>query len=238
MLYFAIPGGQPGADFVGIVMEGAHAAAIRDAAGFVDDVEAFGPGGVGVVGGVVDVVDPEGDGVVEALNEIVRDCYALGQSFRLGVADVIFHVGFHLPLVGRVGFTNVYRKEVSVILVVVVNLHHVTDVAAEGWSSVAAENNDERSGTRALANVEMICTVESQEAGVGGVVADFERAAMHVGQGIAEHPVSVFGTAGHFAEHKEGSQQNEQEDRDRPFPEESHCEFFRSLNNKSARDFW
>jgi len=54
-------------------MEGAHSAAISDAAGFVDDVEPFGPGGVGVVSGVVDVVYAEGNGIVEALDEIVGD---------------------------------------------------------------------------------------------------------------------------------------------------------------------
>jgi len=88
-------------------MERAHAATVRDAAGFVDDVEAFGPGGVGVVGGVVDVVDAEGDGVVEAFDEIVGDGYALAERLRLGVADVVLHVGLHLPLVGRVGFADV-----------------------------------------------------------------------------------------------------------------------------------
>jgi hypothetical protein len=213
-------------------MEGAHAAAIRDAAGFVDDVEAFGPRGVGVVGGVIDVVDAESDGVVEAFDEIIGDSYALGQSFRLGVADVVFYVGLHLPLVGRVGFTDIHGQEIGVIFVVVVNLHHVTDVAAERRSSVAAEDDDERASAGAFANVEIICTVEAEEAGVRSVVADFERTAVHVRQSIAEHAVSVFRTAGHFAEHKKRSQQNEQENGDRPFPEECHCESFRALSDK------
>src|SRR5580692_4292049 len=93
----AVAGGEPGADLVGIVMEWAHAASVRDAAGFVDDVEAFRPGGVGVVGGVVEVVDAEGDRVVEAFDEIVGDGYALAQRLRLRVADVVLHVGLHLP---------------------------------------------------------------------------------------------------------------------------------------------
>ena len=213
-------------------MERPHAATVRDAARFVDDVEAFGPGGVGVVGGIVDVVDAESDGVMEALDEIVRDRYTLRESFRLRVADVILHVGLHLPLVGRVGFAYIHGQEVGVIFVVVVNLHHVTDVAAEGRSSVAAEYDDKRAGAGAFANVKMICTVERKQASVGSVVADFERAAVHMGQGIAKHAVGVFGTARHFAEHKERSQQNEQEDRDRTFPEERHYELFQALTDK------
>jgi hypothetical protein len=217
-------------------MERPHAATVRDAARFVDDVEAFGPGGVGVVGGVVDVVDAEGDGVVEALDEIVGDCYALREGFRLGVADVILHVGLHLPLVGRMGFTYIHGQKVGVIFVVVVNLHHVTDVAAEGWSSVTAENDDERASARAFANVEMICTVESEEAGVRSVVADFERAAMHVGQGIAEHAVGVFGASGHLAKQEKGHQQQDQKTANCPFPKESHRKLFHPLSDAPLRD--
>ena len=195
----AVAGGKPGADFVGIVIERAHAAAIGDAARFIDDVEALGPGGVGVVGGVGHVVDPEVDGIVEALDEIIGDGDALRERFRLGVADVIFDIGFHFPLVGGMSFADVHGEEVSVIFVIVVNLHHVADVAAERRSSVAAEDDDERAGASAFANVEVSRTVESEEASVGSGVADFQRAAVHVGQGIAHHEVGVSGAARHFA---------------------------------------
>jgi hypothetical protein len=203
-------------------MKRTHAAPIGDASRFIDDVEAFGPRGVSIIGGVVDVVDAEGDGVVEAFDEIVGDRYTLREGFRLGVADVVLYVGFHLPLVGRVGFAYIHGQKIGVIFVVVVNLHHVTDVAAERWSSVAAEDDDERASASAFANVKVICAVEVEEAGVGSVVPDFERAAMHVGQSIAEHPVSVLRTTGHLGEHEERGQQKHQENANRPFPEETH----------------
>ncbi len=199
MLYLAIACGEPAANLIGIVMERSHATTIGDAAGFVDDIEALGPRGVSVIGSVIDVVDPKSDRVVESLDEIIRDSYALSQTLRLGVTDVVFHVGFHLPLVGRMGFAHVDRQEIGVIFVIVVNLHHVTDVAAKWRSSVAAEDNDERASAGAFANMEVISTVESEEASVGSIVADLERAAVHVGQGIAEHAVGVLGAAGHFA---------------------------------------
>jgi hypothetical protein len=210
-------------------MKRPHSATVRDATRFIDDVEALWPGGVGVVGGVVDVVDPKSYGVVESLDEIVRDGNALSESFRLGVADVILHVGLHLPLVGRVGFAYINGQKIGVIFVVVVNLHHVTDVAAERRSSIAAEDDDKRSSAGAFANVEMVCTVEREEAGVRSVVADFERAAVHVGQGIAEHAVSVFGTAGHLAKQKKYGHQNDCDHSDCPLPEERHSYLFTNL---------
>jgi hypothetical protein len=237
VLHGAIAGGQPGADLVGVIVERAHAAAIGDAAGFVYDVEALGPGGVSIVGSVIDVVDAERDGVVETPDEIVGDGYALGESFRLGVTDIVLYVGLHLPLVGRVGFADVDGQEVGVIFVVVVNLHHVTDVAAEGRSSVAAEDDDEGAGAGAFADVKAIRTIESDQARVGGVIADFERAAVHVRQGIAHHAVGVLRAAGHFAENEESGKQQDQENRNCPFPEERHRKLFQLLSNVSTRNF-
>jgi hypothetical protein len=214
---------QPDAYFRRVIVERAHAAAIRDAAGFIDNVEAFRPGGVGSLGGVIEVVDAERDGVVEALDEIVGDGHTLGKIFRLGVAHVVLHIGFHLPFVGWMRFADIDRKEIGVVFIIVVNLHHVTDVAAEGRSSVAAEDNDERSASGPFADVKVISTIQSQQPGVGSVIADLQVSAMHVRQGIAHHSVGVLGTAGHFAESEKRSQQNDHEDRDSPFPELSHC---------------
>ena len=199
MLHGAVAGGEPAADFIGIVMERSHAASIGDAAGFVDDVEALGPGRVSVVRGVVDVVDAEGNRVVETLDEIVGDGYALSQSFRLRIANVVLHVGLHLPLVGGMSFAHVNSQEIGVIFVVVVNLHHVTDVAAERRSSVAAEDDDEGASARAFANVEVISAIESEEPSVRSIIADLERATVHVRQSIAEHAVDILWAACHFA---------------------------------------
>jgi hypothetical protein len=237
VLHRAVAAGEPAADFVGIVMEGSHAAAIGDATGFVDYVEALGPRGIGVVGGVIDVVDAEGDWVVETLDEIVRDGYALRQSFRLCIANVILYVRLHLPLVGRMGFADIHREEVGVIFVIVVNLHHVTDVAAKGRSSVAAKNDYKRASASAFANVEVISAVESEESSVRSIIADFERAAVHVRQGIADHAVGVLGAAGHFAQKEKNDEQKDQENPNCPFPEECHCKLFCSLNNMCARNF-
>ena len=142
VVYFAVAGGEPGTNFLWIVMKWSHSAAIGDAARFVDDVETFGPGGVCVVCGVGHFVDAEGNGEVVTLGEIVADCNALLEGFRLGIANVFFDVGFHLPLVGGMRFANVDSQKICVIFVIVEELNDVADLATEGRSSKASENQD------------------------------------------------------------------------------------------------
>ena len=136
--------GEPRTNFFRLIVERAHAASIRDAAMLVDHVEPLGPGRICEIGGIVHVVDPEGERVPLPLHEIVGNGHALLERLRLCVADVFFHVRFHLPLVGGMCFADVNGEEIRSIFVVVVNLDHVTDVATEGRSSVAAEDQDER----------------------------------------------------------------------------------------------
>jgi hypothetical protein len=144
MFYFPETIGEPRADLLWIVFEGAVPAFVGDAALLVDDVKALGPRGVGVVGGVAHIVDAEGDGVIEPLCEIVGYGYALLERFRLGVADIVFvlFVGFHLPLIERVGFTDVDGEEIGAVFIVVVDLGDVADLATEWRSSEAAEDED------------------------------------------------------------------------------------------------
>ena len=203
MFYFAVASGEPSADFLRIVVEWAHAAAIGDACGFVNDVETFGPGGVGVVGGVGHVVDAERQRKIEALGEIVGDGEALFERLGLSVADVLFEVGLHLPFVGGVRLADVDSQKVGVLFVVVEDLDEVADLATEGRSSKAAEDEYEWLGSGAFTNVKTVGAVEREEASVGSGVANFEIAAMHVRQRVANHVKGVPGTSGHDAKHDE-----------------------------------
>jgi hypothetical protein len=133
-------------------------------------------------------------------------------------------------------FADIDRKEIGVVFLIVVNLHHVTDVAAEGRSSVAAKDNNERPASGAFADVKMIGTIQSKQPGVGSVVADFEISAVHMRQGIAHHAVSVLGAAGHLAEREERGQQNNQENGNRPFPKESHCRLVRPIKDSRTQN--
>jgi len=203
MFYFAVAGGEPSANFLWIVVEWAHAAAIGDASGFIDDVETFGPGGVGVVGGVGHVVDTEGQWEIEALGEIVGDGEALLERLGLSVTDVFLEVGFHLPFVGGMGFAHVDGQKIGVLFVIVEDLNEVANLATERRSSKAAEDEDERLGAGAFTDVKTVGAVECEETRVRSGVADFEIASVHVRQGVADHVEGVPRAAGHDTEHDE-----------------------------------
>ena len=191
-------------------------------ADLIDDVNAFGPGGVRVIGGIAHVVDAEWQGEFESFREIIRDDYALLERFRLGVANVILQIGFHLPFVGGMRFANVNGQEISVVFVVLVNLSHVAHVAAKGRSSETSEDEDERPRAGAFADVEMTRSIERDQTRVGRIAAHFERAAMHVRQSVAHHAVDVFRAARHDGESGKGTDEKDAQDTRRPFPKTVH----------------
>ena len=156
VLYFAVAGGEPSADFGRVIFERAIAAAISDLAIFINDVEAFRPRGIGVVGGVIHVIDAEGNGILVTFRKIVGDGQAVREIPRLRVANIVFDVGFHLPLVGGMGFANVYGQKISVIFVIIENAHDVADLATERRSGEAAENQDQRLSAGTFANMKRV----------------------------------------------------------------------------------
>ncbi len=160
MFYGAVARSEPLARLFRLVMEWAHAAAVRDAAAFINDVNTFRPSGVRIVGGVAHVIDAEGQGEFKSLDEIIGDHHALLQRFRLRVADVILQIGFHPPLVGGMSFANVHGQEIGAILVVVVNLSDVADLAAKRRSSKTPEDQHQRTFVSPFADVEMIRPIE------------------------------------------------------------------------------
>jgi len=97
-------------------------------------------------------------------------------------------------------FADVDGQKIGVLFVIVEDLDDVADLATEGRSSEAAEDEDERFGAGPFANVKMIRAAEREEASVGSGVADFKIAAVHVRQGVADHVERVPGAAGHHAE--------------------------------------
>src|ERR1700728_3657390 len=143
-----------------MVIEGTHTTGVGDASALVNDVNALRPRGIGVVGGIAHVVDPKGNRVLQALNEIVGNGDALLQSFRLRVAHIFLHVRFYLPLVGGVRFADVDGQEVGVILIVLVDFDDVADLATKRRSSVTAEDDHQRTSTTgALPQMEVFFTI-------------------------------------------------------------------------------
>lgn len=153
MLYFAVACREPSANFGRVILERAIAAAISDLAVFIDDVEAFRPCGIGVVGSVIHIIDPERNRIPVTLCKIVGDGHAVREIARLRVANIVFDVGFHLPFVGGMRFANVHGQKIGVILVIIEDVDDVADLATKRRSSEAAENQDQRLSAGAFANV-------------------------------------------------------------------------------------
>lgn len=142
---------EPCAGFFGVIVEWAEAAAIHDFSGLINDVEALGPRGVGVVRDVKHVIHGEWQRKMESLDEIIGDGDPLRESMRLRIADALIHVGFHLPFVERMSFADVDGEEIGAVLVIVVQGYEVAYLAAEGRSGIAAENEDQRTLADAIA---------------------------------------------------------------------------------------
>src|SRR5436309_3126770 len=100
-----------------------------------------------------------------------------------------------------------------------VDLNDVANLAAEWRSGKTAEDQTQRMVRGSLADVETTDAVEGDDACVRRVAADFQRAAMHVRQGIAHHAVRVLGASGHVGQSSESGDEKHAEYSRRPFPE-------------------
>lgn len=140
-------------------MERPHPSAIRDVACSIDDVQPLWPRRVSAVRRIAHVIDAKRQRKFVARGEILGDGHALFQRLRLRVANVIFHVGLHLPFVGGMRFADVHGEKIRFVFVIVVNLNDVAHLAAEGRSGEAAKHQDQRACADAFPNMKVIDAV-------------------------------------------------------------------------------
>src|SRR6266404_977746 len=70
--------------------------------------------------------------------------------------------------------------------------------------------------------MKMIRAVQGQQLYIWRIIASAQLAAMHVREGVAHHPVDVFGAAGHEREAGECDHQQCEDAAERPFRESAH----------------
>lgn len=203
MLHRSITRRKPLAHFNGMVIERPNPAAISDAPALVNDVEPLRPGRIRSIRSVAHVVDPERERELESLGEVPGDGHALLQRLWLRVADIILHIGFHLPFVGGMRFTYVYRQKIHAVFVVVVNLNDVANLAAKRRSGKTPEDQHQRPCTGSFANVKVARAVECHQPRVRRIVPDFQVPAVHVRQCIAHHAVRVLRASRNVGKHGE-----------------------------------
>jgi len=95
------------------------------------------------------------------------------------------------------GLANIHGQKIGALFIVVVDLDDVANLAAERRSSKASEHQYERTFMSSFANVETVDAVQGDNSRVRRVAANFQRAAMHVRQGIPDHPIGILGAPGH-----------------------------------------
>jgi hypothetical protein len=184
-----------------MVIKGSQPAAVDDFPRLINDVDTLGPASVGEIGGFVHVVHAQGQGEMEALDEIVGNGDALRQSLRLRIANVFVHIAFHLPFVLRMRFADVNGQKIHASLVIVVKIYEVAYLAAKGRSGIAAKNQDERALADASAEMEFRLSIEAHQRDVRSAVAHVEVPAMPLRQRVAQEAVHIARAAHEMAKH-------------------------------------
>src|ERR1700732_2186086 len=114
-------------------------------------------------------------------------------------------------------FANVNGKELGAAALFAVHLGEMAHLAAEGRSSVASENKNERARSDAFMQIEGELAVERNQSHVRRGVAYAQDAAMPLGEGVAKKAVDVARPAHEMAEDAEANQQKRHERNTRPF---------------------
>jgi len=135
---------QGGAYFVGLEAEGAGFGFEDDLAVLVDEVDAVGPSGVGLFGGVAKFVEHRGKLYPQLAHAGTGDEGALIFIFRAGKDDFVADVAFHLPNVAGMGFENVDHQKRNLAVVLIVEFVEGRNLPPERRSSVASEDQNHR----------------------------------------------------------------------------------------------
>ncbi len=186
---------------------------------FFNNIKALGPSGIRIVCGIVHFIDAEGHGIFKALCKIVGDRHALLDGFRLRVADIIllFLIGFHHPLIGRMSLSHIDRQKIHMIFVIVINLLDIANLATEGWSSKAAEYQHQGPASSPLSDVKYRVAVQRHKPRIRRVIAYFQISTMHVWKRITHHAVGVLRASCHDAEADENENHQRRNRNQAPF---------------------
>jgi hypothetical protein len=183
-----------------MIVERAQASAINDFPGFVNNVEAFRPCCIGVIGNVVHVVHGKRQGKMETPDEVVGDGDSLREGVRLGVADVLIHVGLHLPFIERMSLANIDGEEVGAVLVIVIECDEVAYLAAERRSGVASEDEDQWALADPFSQVKAGLAIEREQPHVRRAVADMKIAIAPLRECVTQETVDVTRTTHQITE--------------------------------------
>jgi hypothetical protein len=110
----------------------------------IDEVNAVGPAGVSLLGGVTEFVEHGGKLDPQLANARAGHQRALFFTLGAGKDDLVFYIALHLPDVAGMCFRDVHDQEADFALVLIVELVEGGNLPPEGWSSVTAKNHHHR----------------------------------------------------------------------------------------------
>ena len=133
---------QGGAQVIWLEAEGAGLGFEDDAAVLVDQINAIGPPGVGLLGGVAEFVEHRGKLDPQLAHASTGDQGAFIFILRAGKDDFVADVAFHLPNVAGMRLQNVDHEKRNLAVVLIVEFVEGRNLPPEGWSSVASEDQN------------------------------------------------------------------------------------------------
>ena len=127
----------------GMEAEGAGCAFEFHSAVAADEVESIGPTGVGGFDSVAQVIDNGRDFNAQFADAAFGDGGPFLKSLGIDEDHVVADVAGHLPDVAGMSFANIDDIERHPVLVRFVELVERGNLPAKGWSSIAAEDEDD-----------------------------------------------------------------------------------------------
>src|SRR5215472_1469040 len=151
--------------------EGAGLTFVDDAAVAPDQIQAVRPAGVGFLYAIVDAVDQRGETNAQFPDTTLCHAGALALAARIPEQHALADVALHLPEVGRVRLADIYGVKRDLIAKLVIQLVERGNLPAEWRSSIAAENQHNRTNTAIGRQLDRRAVIQRRELEVGRHIA-------------------------------------------------------------------
>jgi hypothetical protein len=161
-------------EVVGFEAEGAGFAFVDDPVVGVDQVQAVGPASVGALGRVAELVEHRGKLDSQLAHAGAGNLPTLLFISWAGKDDFVLYIALHLPHVAGVSLQDVDHQEGDLAVVLVCELVESGNLPPEGRSSVAAENENDRSPGGKSRELDAVGFVEFEQREVRSGIARAE----------------------------------------------------------------
>ena len=125
---------------------------------------------------------------------------------------------------------NVNGQKIRALFVVLINLNDDAYLAAKRRSSKTPKHQHERPFMGSFADMKTANAIQCDNPRVRRIAAHFERATMHVRQGVTHHSVSVLRASRHVGQRDKSSDEERAKNSGCPFAETIHAILLQTAN--------